>query len=70
MTIATDFIKTRIKELGYTYAGVAHRAEISIHTLRKMLSGEYGTPSQYTRKRLAKVLEADESVIFLKTDIS
>ena len=55
--------------MGYTHQGVAQRAEISIHTLKKMLSGDYGVPGQYTRKRLAKVLEADESVIFLTSDI-
>ena len=63
-----DKIKKRIKELGYTHAGVATRAQISPHTLHHIVCNpKYGTPGPFTRKRLASVLEVDESVIFPPT---
>ena len=70
MTIKIDreMIRQRIRELGYTHAGVASRAQISAHTLGQMLSGKYGTPKSFTRKRLAHVLEVDEEVIFPVVD--
>lgn len=64
MTINTTLLKQRIKELGYTRKGVADRAEISVNTLKKMVSGRYGMPREYLRKRLSKVLEIEEEVLF------
>ena len=63
--IDREMIRKRIRELGYTQAGVAARAQISAHTLHQMLSGKnYGTPRPFTRKRLAQVLEIAEEAIF------
>lgn len=65
MVINAALIRQRIKELGYTYQGVADRAEISIHTLKKMLSPSgYGVPGKFLRKRLALVLEIEEAKLF------
>ena len=66
VTINRDKIKSRIRELGYTYDGVARRAEMSVYTLRRMVfDRNYGTPNPFTRLRLAKVLEGPEEEFFL-----
>jgi transcriptional regulator with XRE-family HTH domain len=65
VTIRRDKIKSRIKELGYTYSGVARRAQMSVYTLQRWVSDEtYGTPNKFARQRLAEVLEAPEEEFF------
>lgn len=60
-----ELIKQRIRDLGYTHAGVAKRAEISKHTLARITGDtKYGLPNPFTRKRLARVLEAEEFDLF------
>lgn len=66
--IDREAIKARIRELGFTYAGVARRAEISVYTLNKIVSPAYGIPHAYTRKRLARALEISEDVLFPPVD--
>lgn len=58
-------IRQRIRDLGFTQAGAAKRAQMSVHTLRAMLSREwYGEPGAFVKQRLAEVLEVPEAKIF------
>lgn len=57
--INKQFIRRRIKELGYTQAGAARRAEISLSGLRKIIY-EDRSPNPFTLVRLARMLEVPE----------
>lgn len=63
-TTNRELIKRRIKELGFTYIEIATKAEISVYTLRRIVSSDYGFPKAFTRSRLAKALELPVEAIF------
>lgn len=67
VTITTnrEKIRKRIRQLGYTYGDVAKGAEMSVHTLNRIVTDDdYGVPRPFTRLRLARFLEVSELEIF------